>query len=217
MDADIIIYALCAFIAILALITIFVPDAWGAQARVAQSDDTEMANVAVAPGSLGLLAYALTPAADYWRSEGRALACKPQLYVYDEQGTDRADVVARAAMPGCAIYWNRRALRRMLREAYDPWRGLAAQGLRDICQATAHEYGHNLGLDHTEYGLMDHSGGAWEWTFPDGTRAGGYMAECKLWARAILRDRLVRVQRCETKRCVRRITQRRLDSALVAL
>jgi hypothetical protein len=108
-------------------------------------------------------------------------------------------------------------LRRTLREVYDPWRELAAQGLRDICQTTAHEMGHNLGLEHTEYGLMDPSGGEWEWVFADGSRAGGYVAECKLWARAILHARLVRVQRCATKRCVRRITHQRLDMALAAL
>lgn len=181
----------------------------------AAASESQMANIQ--PASLALLEYALAPAVAYWQAEGRVLDCKPQLHLYDERGRDRSDVVARADMPGCNIYWNRRVLRDTLREVYDPWRGLAAQGLRSICQTTAHEMGHNLGLEHTEHGLMDPSGGTWEWAFKDGTRVGGWVRECKLWARAILSARRERMADCETKRCVRRITQRRVDTALAGL
>jgi hypothetical protein len=156
----------------------------------------------IAPSTDPLLEYALTPAAAYWSARGEHLPSKPELVLYDEQGDDRFDIAARAAKPGTRIYWNRVRLEdtELLQNARDPWRAMAREALLDICQTTAHEYGHNLGHDHTDvsdlhnYDLMAPDSGSTIWTLTDGTKIGGYIPECKTWAKTILDARAKRTR-----------------------
>jgi hypothetical protein len=159
--------------------------------------------VDVQPTSNTLLEYALTPAAQYWAARGESLPSKPQLFEYTEQGIspeghDPRDITARASRLTSRILWNRLTLKDWLRDAYDPWRGLAREALWDICQTTTHEMGHLLGHGHTDisdlhnYDLMAPDGGETVWVLNDGTRLGGYIAECKTWAKTILDARAKR-------------------------
>jgi hypothetical protein len=162
----------------------------------------------VGPNTDPLLEYALTPAAAYWSARGEHLPSKPELVLYDEQGDDRFDIAARAAKPGARIYWNRIRLddTGLLQNARDSWRAMARESLLDICQATAHEYGHNLGHDHTDvsdlhnYDLMAPDSGSTIWTLTDGTRLGGYIPECKAWAKTILDARAKRSKARKARR-----------------
>lgn len=185
-DFDLIVYAVCAVVAIFALITIFVPDAWG--------DMTD-----IEPVALPLLDYTMQPAATHWAAVGRTAPCRSQMYLYTETGPLARDVAARGDVGGCGIYWNRSWLRGTLRDAYDPWRALQRQGLEDLCQTAAHERGHNLGLQHTDNGgLMD----------PD---AGATIPECRSWASAIIAGRRKHCPR-RPLRCVTKLTQRGVDA-----
>lgn len=114
----------------------------------AQNKSDVITNEAIAED--GLLYEAVKVADQFW-ADYDMYPCKGDIYVYDE-GVE--NVVARAHVGGCDVWWSRRYVRDVRRSLARESRMQQRSVLKQLCMIAIHERGHNLGFDHEPGGSL---------------------------------------------------------------
>jgi hypothetical protein len=108
--------------------------------------------VVCAPAQAGVIEKSLRAAEGYWW--GQKPACPVEVVAEPLSHTSRG-ASGDAELGGCRMWVNRPALNHAYRLMPARWRKVR------VCAVVVHEYGHLLGHEHAEHGVMSH-----DWTIP---------------------------------------------------